>query len=285
MGTSIPLLDARRFDAADLAARKGATTVSVCLPARNEAETVGAIVHAIRTELVEGVGLVDELIVLDDHSTDDTAGVARDAGATVVDASTVLTDHDLGHGKGAALWKSVHVSSGDLIVWCDSDITDFDTQFVTGLVGPLVEDPGIAFTKGFYERLERDGVGGGRVTELTARPLLQLLFPDLASVVQPLSGEYAGRRHVLEQLPFTVGYGVDIGLLIDVRRLVGAEAMVQVDLGRRHHRNRPLVELAPQALAVLQKGLERAGVDVAADDDELQPLVEVEEYRARAVKA
>jgi glucosyl-3-phosphoglycerate synthase len=279
MGMSIPLLDARRFHAAELAERRGATTVSVCLPARNEERTVGPIVEAIRTLLVEQVRLVDELIVVDDHSTDATARVAADAGATVVDASTVLADHGPGHGKGETLWKSLHVSRGDLVAWCDSDITDFDPQFVTGLLGPLIEDEGIAFTKGFYDRTERDGVGGGRVTELAARPLLQLLFPDLASVVQPLSGEYAGRRSVLERLPFTVGYGVDIGLLIDVRRLVGAEAMVQVDLGQRDHRNRTLLELGPQALAVLQTGLERAGVDVAAEVA-LPPLVDVPEYRA-----
>jgi glucosyl-3-phosphoglycerate synthase len=284
MGTSIPHIDARRFVGAELAERKGSTTVSVCLPARNEARTVGPIVTAIRQRLMERIELVDELIVVDDHSTDATAAVAQNAGATVVDASTVLTDHDLGPGKGEALWKSVHASTGDLIVWCDSDITDFDTRFVTGLLGPLIEDPGVAFTKGFYERQEHDGVGGGRVTELTARPLLQLLFPDLASVVQPLSGEYAGRRSVLERLPFTVGYGVDLGLLIDVHRLVGSEAMVQVDLGRRQHRNRPLVELAPQALSVLQKGLERAGVDVPADA-ELPPLVELADYRASALRA
>jgi glucosyl-3-phosphoglycerate synthase len=284
MGTSIPLLEGRRFDAAELADRRGATTVSVCLPARNEERTVGSVVDAIRTRLVERVHLVDELFVIDDHSTDATARVARDAGATVIDASSVLADHGHGHGKGEALWKSLHVSTGDLVAWCDTDILDFDPQFITGLLGPLVEDEGVAFTKGFYARTERDGVGGGRVTELTARPLLQLLFPDLASVVQPLSGEYAGRRSVLERLPFTVGYGVDLGLLIDVRRLVGPEAMVQVDLGQRDHRNRTLVELGPQALAVLQTGLERAGVDVASEG-ELPPLVDVPEYRARTVRA
>jgi glucosyl-3-phosphoglycerate synthase len=284
MGTSIRLLDAQRFDATELAQRRGSTTVSVCLPARNEERTVGAVVDAIRTLLVEKVHLVDELIVIDDHSTDATARVASDAGATVFDASTVLADHGHAHGKGEALWKSLHVSTGDLVAWCDTDILGFDPQFVVGLLGPLVEDESVAFTKGFYERTERDGVGGGRVTELTARPLLQLLFPDLASVVQPLSGEYAGRRDVLERLPFTVGYGVDLGLLIDVRRLVGPEAMVQVDLGQRDHRNRTLVELGPQALAVLQTGLERAGVDVAAEAP-LPPLADVAEYRSRALRA
>ena len=284
MGTSIPLQHGTRFDAVELADRRGATTVSVCLPARNEERTVGAVVGAIRTRLMDQIGLVDELIVIDDHSTDATARVARDAGATVIDASSVLADHGYGHGKGEALWKSLHVSTGDLVAWCDTDILDFDPQFITGLLGPLVEDEGVAFTKGFYERTEHDGVGGGRVTELTARPLLQLLFPDLASVVQPLSGEYAGRRSVLERLPFTAGYGVDLGLLIDVRRLVGPEAMVQVDLGQRDHRKRTLVELGPQALAVLQTGLQRAGVDVASEG-ELPPLVEVAEYRARTVSS
>ncbi len=241
--------------------------MSVCLPARNEAATVGQIVTAIRTELVDRVPLVDELVVIDDHSTDATADVAAAAGATVVDARTVLPGHGAGHGKGEALWKSLHVSTGDLVVWCDADIQGFDTRFVTGLLGPLLTDPSVEFTKGFYERTERDGIGGGRVTELTARPLLELFFPELTPVVQPLSGEYAGRRSVLEQLPFTVGYGVDLALLIDVARLVGTAAIAQVDLGQRVHRHQTLSQLGPQARAVMQAALARTGATVERPDE------------------
>src|SRR5690606_30079367 len=134
--------------------------------------------------------------------------VAAAAGARVVDASLVLADHGTGPGKGEALWKSLHESTGDVVVWIDADIVDLDTRFVVGLLGPLLTDPSISFVKGHYARPEQDGVGGGRVTELTARPLLSLYFPELAAVAQPLAGEYAGRRSLLERLPFVVGYGV-----------------------------------------------------------------------------
>jgi glucosyl-3-phosphoglycerate synthase len=250
------------FDLDEVLAAKRATgtTVSACLPARNEAATVGAVVEAIRTTLVEAIGLVDEVVVVDDHSTDGTGALAAAAGARVVDAASVLPHHGEGHGKGEALWKSVHESTGDLVVWVDADIVAFDPEFIVGMVGPLLCDPGIDFVKGHYHRPEADGVGGGRVTELLARPLLSLYFPELAEVAQPLAGEYAGRRSLLEQLPFVVGYGVDVALLIDAVRAVGIERVAQVDLGVRHHRNRTLDELGPQALAVGQAILDRAGV-------------------------
>jgi glucosyl-3-phosphoglycerate synthase len=242
------------------AAAEAGLSVSVCIPARNEEATVGAVVSAIRAALVDRHALVDEIVVVDDHSSDDTAAVAAAAGARVVDASTVLEDHGEGHGKGEALWKSLHESTGDLVVWVDGDIVDFDPAFVVGMVGPLVCDPSVDFVKGHYHRPEADGVGGGRVTELMARPLLSLYFPELAEVAQPLGGEYAGRRTLLEQLPFVVGYGVDVALLIDAVRLAGIDRVAQVDLGVRHHRNRSLDELGPQALAVGQTILARAGV-------------------------
>ena len=248
------------FHAAELAAGRGTTTVSVCLPARNEEPTVGTVVASIRSQLIESVALVDEIVVVDDHSTDQTAARARAAGARVVDASTVLTDHGSGHGKGEALWKSLHESTGNVVVWVDADIVDFDPAFVVGLLGPLLTDDGIDFVKGHYHRPEYDGVGGGRVTELLARPLLSQFFPDLAEVAQPLSGEYAGRRSLLERLPFMAGYGVDVALLIDAAREVGVGRLAQVDLGVRHHRNRSLDELGPRALAVSQAILDRAGV-------------------------
>ena len=251
---------ARSFTAEALLEAKGDTTVSVCIPARNEEATVADVVASIRAALVTAVPLVDEVVVVDDHSTDATAARAAAAGARVVDASAVLVEHGDGPGKGEAMWKSLHQSVGDVVIWVDADIVDFTPSFVVDLLGPLLTDPTIDFVKGHYERPELDGIGGGRVTELLARPLLSQFFPDLAEVAQPLSGEYAGRRSLLEQLPFTVGYGVDVALLIDAARTVGVERMAQVDLGVRHHRNRTLDELGPMALTVSQVILDRAGV-------------------------
>lgn len=261
-GGKIVSYPAGSFDIDSLVASKArtGTTISVCLPARNEAATVGAVVGSIRSSLVDAAPLVDEIVVVDDHSTDLTAALATAAGARVVDASTVLTEHGEGHGKGEALWKSVHESTGDVVAWVDADILDFDPRFVIGLLGPLLTDPDIDFVKGHYHRPEFGGTGGGRVTELLARPLLSHFFPELAEVAQPLGGEYAGRRALLEQLPFVVGYGVDIALLIDATRTVGIERVAQVDLGVRHHRNRMLDELGPQAMAVSQAILDRAGL-------------------------
>jgi glucosyl-3-phosphoglycerate synthase len=286
------------FAAEPLAERKvgGGHVVSVCLPARNEATTVGAIVETIRAELVDRVGLVDEVLVIDDHSADRTAAVAEAAGARVVAVDDVLPELGPGEGKGEALWKSVAAADGDLIVWCDADITDFGTRFVTGLVGPLLTRPEVDFVKGFYDRpVGTARHGGGRVTELVARPTIALLFPHLASIVQPLAGEYAGRRELLEQLPFVQGYGVDLGLLVDIADLEGSGVIAQVDLGTRRHRNRTLDELGPQALAVMQTALRRAlpGQGQAAtlvrpDLDPIEvevgerpPLVDVATYRRR----
>lgn len=283
------------FDAASLAASKGDRTIAVCLPARDEAATVGTIVETLRTELVERVPLIDELVVVDDHSTDDTARVAADAGAEVIDARTTVGNVG-GPGKGQALWKSLHETTSDLVLWCDADIEEFGSHFVTGLAGPLITNPEICFVKGSYRRPADGDTGGGRVTELLARPALANLFPDLGVISQPLSGEYGGRRRVLERLPFVDGYGVDIALLIDVVRAVGIEAVAEVDLGRRRHRNRPLSELGPQATAVLRAVLRRAGVDGAdhpivlhrpdhepllLSHHELPPLVDCTSYRRR----
>src|SRR5918997_1918587 len=151
-------------------------------------------------------------------------------------------------------------AKGDLVLWCDADISDFGTRFIVGLLGPVLTEPGISFVKGFYERPRAGAVGGGRTTELMARPVIATLFPHLSSIVQPLSGEFGGRRTLLEQLPFVRGYGVDIGLIIDVADTVGVAAMAQVDLGTRIHRHRTLDDLGPQALVVLQTALDRAGV-------------------------
>ena len=272
-----------------LVAAKRATTVSVCIPARNEEPTVGAIVTTIRTRLVERFGLVDEIVVVDDHSDDRTGAEAEAAGARVVSAGDVLADHGRGHGKGEALWKSLYASSGEIVVWCDADVRDFDPRFITGLLGPLLTDPGVGFVKGFYERpVDGQVRGGGRVTELVARPVLTMLFPSLADIVQPLSGEYAGRRSVLEQVPFVEGYGVDIGLLIDIAHRFGVDALAQVDLGQRVHRNRPLHELSPMAAQVLQAALHRAAPGLAPNRFVMTPpdldAVEIS-YRERPALA
>jgi glucosyl-3-phosphoglycerate synthase len=264
----------RRIDHLDLdldalVAAKGALTTSVCLPARNEASTVGEIVTRIAEH-----PLVDQVLVVSDHSTDGTADVAAAAGADVVEAGDLLQEHGAGPGKGQALWKAVFASTGDVIAFCDADLRDFSPHFVTGLLGPFVQDPDLGFLKAYYQRPGGDGSprGGGRVTELMARPLLHVLFPELSDVVQPLAGEFAARRSVFEQLPFVDGYGVDIALLIDAERLCGTERLAQVDLGMRKHRNRPLDELGPMATQILMTALKRAGLDDVPDRVELDRI-------------
>ena len=287
----------RDFRSEDLVAAKSNHFVSVCLPARDEEATIGPIVATIRRELVDRTPLVDEVLVVDDGSVDRTAAVAADEGATVVAAADVLPGRGPGQGKGEALWKAVGAAKGDLLAFCDADVRDFEAGFVTGLLGPLLTDAAVGFVKGFYQRPLAGVPGeGGRVTELVARPVLALLFPRLAGVVQPLAGEFAGRREVLERVPFVQGYGVDLGLLVDVATLVGTEAVAQVDLGTRTHRNRPLAELSVQAAAVLRTALDRAGVDLGDEPAVLvrpgfepktiasaqrPPIVEEPEYRAR----
>ena len=258
-----PVFSHHDFDARRLATRKeeGGLSASLCIPARDEAATIGRIVELARRGLVEAVPLLDEILVVDDHSTDRTAEVAADAGARVVHSASVLPDAGPGSGKGDAIWKSLWASTGDLVAWVDGDITDFGPRFVTGLLGPLVTHPSVQFVKGFYRRPGgRRAAGGGRVTELMARPVIARLFPTLAGIVQPLAGEYAGRREVLEALPIVCGWGVDLALLVDVVAHHGLPALAQVDLGTRRHRHRPLDELSPQALAILTIALRRAGL-------------------------
>src|SRR5690606_5746758 len=255
----------------DLVAAKDGHVVSVCIPAHDEAVTVGLVVYRLRRFLVDRLGLVDEVIVIDDHSTDDTAAVAAAEGARVVSAADVLPEIAGSRGKGEALWRSLHVARGDIVLWCDADIADIGSRFVIGLLGPLLTDPEISFVKGFYERPRHGEVGGGRTTELMARPVIATLFPPPSPIGQPRSGEFGGRRQLLEQLPFVRGYGVDLGLLIDVAEAVGTRGIAQVDLGRRVHRNRSLDDLGPQALVVLQTALQRAGVPFQNPSTLLRP--------------
>jgi glucosyl-3-phosphoglycerate synthase len=251
--------------------------VSVCLPARNEEATVGQIVATVRRNLMERVPLVDEVVVIDDSSTDATAEVARWEGARVLTPAAAVPDVSPGSGKGNALWASLHACDGDVLCWIDADIRNFRASFVSGLLAPLLTDPSIGFVKGYYRRPLFDApTGGGRVTELMARPVLSLLFPHLTHFVQPLSGEYAGRRRVLETVPFVEGWGVEIALLIDLVSKYGMRAVAQVDLGVREHRNRPLGELGPQAMAILVTALRRAGIH---DIDRHPELVRFDDHR------
>ncbi|MGR7024909.1 glucosyl-3-phosphoglycerate synthase [Geodermatophilus sp. URMC 62] len=250
------------------ARRAQGTTVSVVLPALDEEATVGAIVTAIQETLVLGAPLVDEVVVVDSGSADRTAAVAAAAGARVVDVATVLPAHGRVAGKGEALWKGLAATTGDLVVFVDADLVGFDPQFVVGLLGPLLGDPDIGYVKALYDRplTTAEGVvpsGGGRVTELVARPLLNAFWPELAGFVQPLSGEYAGRRELLEQVPFVSGYGVELGLLVDLAGLAGVDALAQVDLGTRRHSHQSDAALGRMAGQILQTALvRRPGVAV-----------------------
>lgn len=235
---------------------KGDSRVSVVLPARNEEATVGAIVSTIREHLIDRVPLVDELIVVDSRSTDRTAQVARAAGAEVVSQDAMTRGLPRLTGKGDALWAGLAAAEGDVVAFIDADLRDFRPHFVTGLLGPLLTDPSVDFVKGFYHRplvgttsVETDG--GGRVTELMARPLLNLFWPELAGFVQPLAGEYAGRREVLEQVPFVSGYGVETAMLIDLLELVGLDALAQVDLGERKHRHQDTAALGRMSAQIM----------------------------------
>lgn len=249
----------RATDVDGIVAAKAGRTISVCIPCRDEAATIGPLVSVIRNELIAKTGIVDELIVLDDRSTDDTARVAAHAGARVVSIDDVHAAHGNGHGKGNALWATLLVSHGDFVVWCDGDVTSFEPDWVIKLVAPLLDDPSVAMIKALYHRPTSYG-GGGRTTELVARPLMSRFFPELTGLAQPLSGEYAARRSVLEDLAFVQGWGVEMALLIDIAAAHGAGAIGQVDLGDRLHRHRSLHSLSVQAAEVMSTVLDRAGV-------------------------
>jgi glucosyl-3-phosphoglycerate synthase len=239
-------------------------SISLALPTLNEGATIGKIISVLKTRLVERHPLLDEIVVIDSNSTDATVEIARSHGVPVYKHADVLAELGSFHGKGEALWKSLHVLRGDIVVWCDTDISNIHPQFVYGTIGPLLTDPRIAYVKGFYRRPLQFGgkletAGGGRVTELVARPLINLFYPELSGLLQPLSGEYAGRRQVLERLPFFTGYGVETGHLIDILENFGLNRIAQTDLGVRIHRNQELLDLSKMAFAIMQVALKRLG--------------------------
>ncbi|CAL9473842.1 glucosyl-3-phosphoglycerate synthase [Streptomyces sp. DH-12] len=295
------------------AKRATGQTVSVVLPALNEEATVGDIVSVIRHDLVLQVPLVDEVVVIDSGSTDRTSEVAAAAGATVVHRDAILPRIPAVPGKGEVLWRSLLVARGDIVCFVDADLRDFSSDFVTGIVGPLLTDPGLHLVKAMYDRpltlaggnTAGAGAGqGGRVTELMARPLLNMHWPQLAGFVQPLGGEYAARRGLLEQLPFPVGYGVELGMLVDALHLVGLDALAQVDVGVRKHRHQDGQALGRMAAAIYRTAqlrlarahllrpsltqFERSGNafeprTYAVDTEERPPMREIAEYQARRV--
>ena len=293
--------------------RRAGKTISVCLPSMNEASTIGTILEIARRELMEKVPLVDQLCVVDGGSEDATRDIARDEGAEVYRQDEILPGEYEPLGKGDALWRSLLCLRGDIIVWIDSDIRNFHPRFIYGLVGPLVARSGIRYVKGFYQRPIKAehrllSTGGGRVTELVARPLLSLFFPELGALIQPLSGEYGGDRELLERIPFFSGYGVEIGMLMDIYSRFGMDAIGQVDLVERQHRNQPVPALGKMSFQIMQavcirlqeqgkmKLFEEYGTEMTQVDyrdgeyllekkmlqvQERPPMLQIREYRER----
>ncbi len=250
-----------------LLAAKADVTVSLVVPARNEAATVGDVVTRVREALVDTVALLDEIVVIDSDSTDDTFAVAQDAGADVYRSVDIRPDLGSHPGKGEAMWKSLFVTRGEVIVFMDADLLDWDTHFVPGLLGPLLNRPEVGLVKGFYERpfingedtSGGDGAAfeGGRVTELVARPLIALLHPELSGLIQPLAGEWAIRRELFESLSVPTGYAVELAALVDTVAVRGVGAIAQVDLGRRAHRHQALRDLGGMATQIMAAMLSR----------------------------
>lgn len=263
--------DTSAWDLGAAVAAKHGRTIAVCIPCRNEASTIGELVSKIRPLLAGPNPLVDELVVLDDRSQDGTGHVARQAGARVVHIDEVHALYGRGNGKGNALWATLAASTGDFVIWCDGDVTSFEASWVTRLVMPLLLEDDLALVKGCYARPTDNG-GGGRTTELVARPLISLFFPDLAGLHQPLSGEYAVRREMIEQLPFVEGWGAEIAMLIDAADRFGAQAIGQVDLGTRIHRHQDLHSLSRQAAEVMATLLARTPAAAAFAADQLELL-------------
>jgi glucosyl-3-phosphoglycerate synthase len=246
--------------------QKRGLKISLAFPTLNEERTIGKEILVIRTELMDRYPLIDEIAVIDSSSRDRTRAVAERFGARVIASKKILPKYGTWRGKGENLWKSLYALEGDIIVWVDADISNIAPKFVYGLVGPLLEDESVSYVKAFYERPIRipaggglSPSGGGRVTEILVRPLFSFFYPELACLIQPLSGEYAGRRELLERLPFSVGYGVELGHLIDIYHLAGCDAIAQVDLDMRIHRNQDTAALGKMAYGILNTFFSRIG--------------------------
>jgi len=268
--------------------RKSGLTISLALPALNEEKTVGEVIHTIKSSLMDTIPLLDEIVVMDSSSTDRTREIAASYGVPVYIHQETLPQYGARRGKGEALWKSLYTTRGDIIIWVDTDIVNIDPRFIYGLLGPLLANPSVKFVKGFYRRpIKVEGRlqagGGGRVTELTARPLLNLFYPELSGVIQPLSGEYGGRRDALEQVPFSSGYGVEIGLLIDILDHCGLNCIAQVDLQERIHHNQPLESLSKMSFAIIQTAIRklehRYGGHILEDVNKTMKLIRYEPGR------
>jgi glucosyl-3-phosphoglycerate synthase len=237
-------------------------TISLCFPTLNEETTIGASVSTMRSSLMEKYPLIDEILVVDSGSTDNTREAATDAGADFYYAAGCLKNEGAYNGKGENLWKSLYLTRGDIILWIDSDIKNIHPKFAYGIIGTLLKRPDVIFCKGFYERPLKVNdklrhSEGGRVTEILMRPLINHFFPNLSGFIQPLSGEYGGRRELFEQIPFFTGYGVEIGMLIDIVSHFGLDAVAQVDLDVRVHRNQRLENLGKMAFGILQSFFKR----------------------------
>ncbi|MCD6472422.1 glucosyl-3-phosphoglycerate synthase [Candidatus Aerophobetes bacterium] len=292
---------------------KRGLTISLAFPTLNEEKTIAQEIKIVKEKLQMDYPLLDEIAVIDSNSTDKTRELACEAGANVYLADDYLQDYGITNGKGENLWKSLYLLEGDIIAWIDADIKNIHPKFVYGIVGPLLEYEDIKYVKAFYERPLVRGKrtrpsGGGRVTEILARPLLANFYPELSGFLQPLSGEYAGRREILEAVPFRVGYGVEIGLLIDIYEKWGLKALAQVDLDKRIHRNQSLSALGKMSFAILhtffirlqQQGIispkekipdefklvKRRGEDIFLKKEEFTfierpPMITIEQYRRR----
>lgn len=292
-------------------------TISLALPALNEEETVGKVIRTVKTALMDRVPLLDEIVLMDSNSTDRTREIAAELGVPVYIHQQVLPEYGARAGKGEALWKSLYVTRGDIVIWIDTDIVNIHPRFVYGVIGPLLENPSLSYVKGFYQRPLRTGNklqagGGGRVTELTARPLINLFYPELSGIIQPLSGEYGGRRQALEQVPFFSGYGVETGMLIEVLERFGLSSIAQSNLLERIHHNQPLEALSKMSFVIIQAVLRKLesrfgrpmleevnktmkliryrGGEYSLDVEEVTewerpPMIELPEYRARRAAA
>jgi len=246
----------------DLKEKKG-LKISLCLPTLNEEKTIAKEIVIMKSELVTRYPLLDEIIVIDSGSKDRTLEIAAEFGADVYEADNILPDLENYRGKGENLWKALYVTRGDIIIYLDADIKNIHHRFAYGLIGPLLTNDTIKYSKGFYDRPIATGhntirpTGGGRVTELVIRPLFSLFFPELTQILQPLSGEYAGFRELFEKVPFPIGYGIETSLIMDIYENWGLDVIAQVDLDKRVHRNQDTRSLGKMAFVIMETFLKR----------------------------